>query len=139
MGVLVNHSRLLGPRSCAARGVRSGQPREDQEAEALKTFRDKVAEDLGKSADADRRDRLANYRMICALTHRMTRPETRLTAPKRTPKAKRLADEYAYAVALLSKFIQVALPRWWVLGQAKASPPETSALLRMSKLDQGFA
>ncbi|PTT89448.1 hypothetical protein DBR42_07790 [Pelomonas sp. HMWF004] len=77
--------------------------------------------------------------LIGALSHATTRAWDAPDSPRKRAEVEAAGDEYAYAVALLFKLILMAIVARLTLGQAKGSTQETLALLRKSKLGEGFA
>lgn len=77
--------------------------------------------------------------LIGAVTHATTRAWDAPDSPRARAEIEAAGDEYARAVALLFKLILMAIVARLTMGQAKASTQETLALLRKSKLGQGFA
>jgi hypothetical protein len=77
--------------------------------------------------------------LIGALSHATKRAWNAPDSPRTRAEVEAAGDEYAYAVALLFKLILMAIVARLTMGQAKASTQETLALLRKSKLGEGFA
>jgi hypothetical protein len=77
--------------------------------------------------------------LIGALSHATTRAWNAPDNSRTRAEVEAAGDEYAYAVALLFKLILMAIVARLTMGQAKASSQETIALLRKSKLGEGFA
>ncbi|CAM4084935.1 DUF6861 domain-containing protein [Roseateles saccharophilus] len=77
--------------------------------------------------------------LIGALSHATTRAWNAPDSPRTRAEVDAAGDEYAYAVALLFKLILMAIVARLTMGQGKASAEETLALLRKSKLGEGFA
>ncbi|MFG6489779.1 DUF6861 domain-containing protein [Roseateles sp. BYS78W] len=77
--------------------------------------------------------------LIGALSHATTRAWNAPDSPRTRSEVEAAGDEYAYAIALLFKLILMAIVARLTLGPAKASTQETLALLRKSKLGEGFA
>lgn len=77
--------------------------------------------------------------LIGALSHATTRAWSAPDSPRTRAEVEAAGDEYAYAIALLFKLILMAIVARLTMGPAKASTQETLALLRKSKLGEGFA
>ena len=77
--------------------------------------------------------------LIGAVSHATQRAWNAPDSPRTRAEVEAAGDEYAYAVALLFKLILMAIVARLTMGQAKASTQETLALLRKSKLGEGFA
>ncbi|MEO6276768.1 DUF6861 domain-containing protein [Roseateles sp.] len=77
--------------------------------------------------------------LIGHLSHATTRAWSAPDSPRTHAEVEAAGDEYAYAVALLFKLILMAIVARLTLRQSRASTEETLALLRKSKLGEGFA
>lgn len=77
--------------------------------------------------------------LIGALSHATTRAWNAPDSPRTRAEVEAAGDEYAHAVALLFKLILMAIVARLTLRQTRASTEETLALLRKSKLGEGFA
>lgn len=77
--------------------------------------------------------------LIGAVSHATTRAWNAPDSPRTRAEVEAAGDEYAYAIALLFKLILMAIVARLTLRQTRASTEETLALLRKSKLGEGFA